>query len=71
MHAFYAPAYSLIVLIDDISDQVCALKVLAIAIGKGHETLIFIYEEYNSVSGITQAHRLCNAYTCNCIPSPF
>ena len=34
----------------DISEQVCAMKVLAIAVGKGHDSLIYIYEEYNSVS---------------------
>ena len=35
---------------DEISKQVCALKVLAISIGKGRDNLIYIYEEYNSVS---------------------
>ena len=35
---------------DEISQQVCALKVLAISVGKGHDSLIYIYEEYNSVS---------------------
>ena len=33
---------------DEISQQVCALK--AISVGKGHDSLIYIYEEYNSVS---------------------
>ena len=35
---------------DEISQQVCALKVLAVSVGKGHDSLIYIYEEYNSVS---------------------
>lgn len=35
---------------DEISKQVCALKVLAISIGKGRDNLIYIYDEYNSVS---------------------
>ena len=35
---------------DEISQQVCALKVLAISVGKGHDSLVYIYEEYNSVS---------------------
>ena len=35
---------------DEISQQVCALKVLAISVGKGHDSLIYIYEEYNIVS---------------------
>ena len=35
---------------DEISQQVCALKVLAISVGKGRDSLIYIYEEYNSVS---------------------
>lgn len=34
---------------DEISKQVCALK-MAISIGKGQGNLIYIYEEYNSVS---------------------
>ena len=35
---------------DEVSQQVCALKVLAISVGKGLDSLIYIYEEYNSVS---------------------
>ena len=35
---------------DEISQQVCALKVLAISVGKGHDSIIYIYEEYDSVS---------------------
>ena len=35
---------------DEISQQLCALKVLALSVGKGHDSLIYIYEEYNSVS---------------------
>lgn len=35
---------------DEISKQVCAPKMLAISIGKGQGNLIYIYEEYNSVS---------------------
>ncbi len=42
--------YSTPLCIDEISQQVCALKVLAICVGKGHDSLIYIYEEYNSVS---------------------
>lgn len=33
---------------DEVSQQVCALKVLAISVGKGLDSLIYIYEEYNS-----------------------
>lgn len=39
-----------ILLADEVSKQVCALKVLAISIGKGQDNLAYIYEEYNSVS---------------------
>jgi len=36
--------------LDETSKQVCALKVLAIAVGKGLDNLVYFYEEYNSVS---------------------
>ena len=32
-----------------ILQQVCALKVLAISIGKGHNSLFYVHEEYKSV----------------------
>ena len=54
---------------DEISQQVCALKVLAITVGKEPDSLVYIYEEYNSVSSnsyllfvIMQVYR----YLCLC-----
>ena len=44
---FYDRAH---LIVDEISQQVFALKVLAISVGKGHESLIYIYEKYNSVN---------------------
>ena len=29
----------------EISQQVCALKVLAISVGKGHDSLIYVYDK--------------------------